>query len=138
MSTYEDMIDKIVKMRLALMADNMQGGCCPHAVYPLKGKAKQDVCGDDCLACYREWRKQKVQEVWEEVREEMFEQFDKKKEKKWAFVEKDNKVYVKDMDTVIEEEKIIGWSKDIRTACNKARKHANQGLHLEYIKRACV
>ena len=79
MSTYEDMIDKIVRMRLALMADNMQGGCCPHAVYPLKDRTKQDVCGDDCRTCCQEWRKQKVQEVLEEVREEMSEQFDKKK-----------------------------------------------------------
>lgn len=61
------------------------------------------------------------------------EQFEK--DQKWAFVEKEGKVYVKDMESVTEDEKIIGWSSNIRTACNKARKHARQGYHLEYIKR---
>lgn len=130
MSTYEDMIYEIVRLRMALIANNMAGGCCPYALYPLENKGKQDVCGTvPCRTCHHKWRIQKEREVWEET----MEQFEK--DQKWAFVEKEGKVYVKDMDTVIEDEKIIGWSRDIRTACNKARKHARQGYCLEYVKR---
>lgn len=72
MSTYENMINEIVRLRMALIVESMVGGCCPYAMYPLKEKTK--ICGTtSCRDCRQEWRKAKVQEVLEEVREEFKE-----------------------------------------------------------------
>lgn len=71
MSKYENMVKEIVRLKMALISNALEGGCCPYAVFPLETKTKQDACGDTpCRTCHQEWRAEKEREVWQETIEQ--------------------------------------------------------------------
>ena len=71
MSTYENMVKEIVRLKLALISNYLEGGCCPYAVFPLETKTKQDACETiPCRECHQEWRTEKEHEIWEETIEQ--------------------------------------------------------------------